>query len=146
MKGPVDRFTDLGITTRWLVDVVPDAPFAHEIESEVAAALERHGLEPQKDSAFTGTILVRGPNDERIELERHPLYTAATGPEVIAGIRAHIALIAERHGRGRVWFLDAPVHIVKDDARIVMQHVSDSPYQHVLLRTYYAHEKQGAAS
>lgn len=144
MIGPVDEFTSLGVTQRWTVDIVPDAPTASAISREIASALEQNGLEQREDTAYGQYVKAPGKEGEQLLLERKPLYTATRGDEVLAGIRAHIALIAERHGPGRVWFLDDPVHVVKDDMRPVIQLVAGSLYPHVLLRTFYAHENQGA--
>lgn len=136
MIGPFENFTDLGVTERWLSeqDVSRDAMRLTTMRALVDLGIDAH--------VVPCAMYVAVPGTDR-KLERQKLYSLVTRDEVDDGIRAHLKAITDKHGPGACWFLDEPVNVVRDGDSVVMRRCKADDGEYLLLRTLYAHDKQG---
>ena len=137
MIGPSPNFTDLGIVVRYLDDN-EKTPNPNVTDTMTALGLHKG------DSDFVGSsMLFMNSNGQCKRIREHSkLYSLVKPGDERLGAEAHMAYIAREHGAGTVWFLDDPVHLVRDDERIVVQEVDGSGERFYLLRTFYGHESQ----
>jgi hypothetical protein len=141
MIGPVENYAELGVAARQMLPGDTPRPSIDAVRRDADLALARHGLVRMREE-LRGRYLVLPRGEQRLCLERTHLYSLAAADEVPAAVRAHVAMIADRHGPGGVWFLLDPVHIVTEGDRVLAATVIGKPGTLLVMRTIYGHEAQ----
>lgn len=141
-------------------DIIARAPYVGRFDAKLLpteAAMRRdaaywmsvHGLTKQPEEML-GQCLVLPTRDRerdisyRSILQRTHLYSAVPFRCLDLGIRYHMHRIAHRFGRGRVWFLDAPVHFIRtaDEDSVRFQSVEKDGEPLIMMRSMFGHEQQ----
>jgi len=148
--GPVARFEDLGLEDGYLTCSAPreTAPTDAQIVEATVQAMADRGLVRQPGQLLGHYLMLAGEcqGGDR-KLARSRLYALAEPGKVLEAVRAIVDRIADLHGPGRVWFLDAPTpialtadHDTPDIVRVAVR--IDGSASYLVLRTYYGHEAQ----
>lgn len=141
MFGPYTSFQSIessGLYREYVSAVVPSN------NREIAVLCRNRGLEVQAQE-FIGSYMVlpsRQGTGGLGTLERTPLYSLARREEILLAQEGHINYIAGSYGRGKVWFLNKPAHVVQNDGQNTAYLDYQTHQHYFLIRSFFAHERQ----